>query len=469
MAHANVHMRDPALYRIIHASHHNTGDKWKIYPMYDFAHGQEDAIEHITHSICTLEFRSHKELYDWFLDNLPVPARPVQFEFSRLNMTNTVMSKRKLLRLVKEGIVDSWQDPRMPTISGLRRRGIRPEALRNFCERVGVTTAESLIDSALLDECAREDLDPIVARRMVVMRPLKVVITSLAPEFEQELEFPNHPNKPEMGTRKVVFSSEIFIDREDFREVAPPDYFRLKPLGEVKLRNAFVIKCTEILKDAAGEIVELRCIHDPETLTSMPKDRKVQGVIHWVSARHAVDGKVALLNPLVLDSVTAPVVAEENGEEEIGNAGEEDFLKNLNPESKIEFAAKMEKALSSSLQGERFQFERVGYFVHDTMKPNHFICTVGLKESGLKKEENKVAAARSRKDEQAALAAAKEALKKIAPEQLFRRETDKYSTFDERGIPTHDAEGKEISKSLSKKLLKEYEAHVKLYNSPSTN
>lgn len=456
MSHPNVHMRDPPLYRIVHASHHNTGDKWKIYPMYDYAHGQEDAIEHITHSICTLEFKSHRDLYFWFLDNLPVPARPEQYEFSRLNVTNTVMSKRKLLKLVKEGIVDGWDDPRMPTVCGIRRRGLRPEAVRNFCEKIGVTTSESLIDSALLDECAREDLEPIVPRRMAVLNPLKVVIETLPENACIEIEAANHPTR-DLGSRSLWITREIYVDQDDFREVAGDDYYRLKPDGEVKLRHGFVIKCTSVVKDSkTGKVVELRCSHDPETLTSLPKG--VKGVIHWVSATRSIEAKVSLFNPLVIED-EAPVVVDEE------DADEKDWMQKLNPHSKVTHSARLEESLNSSNPGDRFQFERLGYFIHDSRNKGDFLCTVGLKESGLKKEENKAAQARSRKDEQAAQKAAKEALKQVRPEDMFRGQTDKYSKFDDKGVPTHDAEGVELSKNAVKKLVKEYEAQVRLYES----
>ena len=456
MAHPNVHMRDPPLYRIVHASHHNTGDKWKIYPMYDYAHGQEDAIEHITHSICTLEFKSHRDLYFWFLENLPVPAQPIQYEFARLNVTNTVMSKRKLLRLVKEGVADGWDDPRMPTICGMRRRGIRPEALRNFCERIGVTAADSMIDSALLDECAREDLEPVVPRRMAVLQPLKVVIETLPADACVTIEVPNHPAK-DMGSRALHLTREIFIEREDFRETTDEEYYRLKPGCQVKLRHGYVIKCEKVIKDEKGDVIQVICSHDAESLTSIPKGLK--GVVHWVSAPHSVSAKIALLNPLVLEDSAAPVVAED-GEEEKEEA---DWMTRLNPDSKIIHAeARLEASMSDSQPGDRFQFERVGYFVHDSRNKGSFIRTVGLKESGLKKEENKTAAARSRKDEQAAQKAAKDALRRIKPEDLFRNE--KYSKWDEKGIPTHDAEGNEVSKNASKKLAKEWEAQAKLYD-----
>ena len=464
MSHPNMNMRDPPLYRVMHHSHHNTGDKWCIYPLYDYAHGQEDAIEHITHSICTLEFDNHRILYDWFIDNLPVPSRPHQYEFARLNVTNTVMSKRKLLRLVKEGVVDGWDDPRMPTICGMRRRGVTPEALRDFCDRVGVTQSNSTIDSVLLDECIRENLDPVVYRRFVVLDPIKVVIETLSEGASETLSILNHPLNPELGSRQVEFTRELFIEREDFREDPPADYFRLKPEGRCKLRDCFTIKCERVIKDAEGRVIELRCSHEPNTLKTSPKEDGVAGIIHWVSAKDCVTSSVSLFNPLILDS------DEEQAVEEDGAAAVDDFMNKLNPLSKITYAdAKMEASMRDVKPFDRFQFVRVGFFVvdkkstHDDLKFNRIVA---LKESGLKKEESKTEN-RSRKDEQMRLQALKEAMKSIKPEEYFKREGEgeKYSEFDESGFPTKDAEGKELSKSAIKKLQKELEKHKKLYES----
>ena len=442
MSHPNMNMRDPPLYRVMHKSHHNTGNKWCIYPLYDYAHGQEDAIEKITHSICTLEFDNHRVLYDWFLDNLPVPSRPHQYEFARLNVTNTLMSKRKLLKLVQDKVVDGWDDPRMPTICGMRRRGVTPAALRTFCEKVGVTQNNSTIDSAFLDECIREDLDPIVERRLVVLDPIKLVITTLKESFK--IAVPNHPTDPAMGTRDVEFSPRLWIDRDDFREEPPADYFRLKPGGRCKLRNAFVVKVESVVKNAAGEIVEVHCSHEPETLHSNPKADGVAGVIQWVSFDSSKTGEVFLYNPLL----------KEGAEDE------------LNPESRVTYSnAKLEASLGTSTCFDRFQFVRTGFFVCDkksTPDCLKFNRIVGLKESGLKKEEN-VDNNRSRKDEQAKQLAAKEALKTVSEFDFFKHGQfeNTYGEFDETGFPTKDLNGIEISKSGIKKLQKELEKHRK--------
>ena len=463
MAHPNMNMRDPPLYRVMHHSHHNTGDKWCIYPLYDYAHGQEDAIEHISHSICTLEFDNHRVLYDWFLDNLPVPSRPRQYEFARLNVTNTVMSKRKLLRLVKEGVVDGWDDPRMPTICGMRRRGVTPESLRDFCDRVGVTQNNSTIDSALLDECIRENLDPVVHRRFAVLDPIKVVIESIAVGEKHAIVVPNHPLNETLGSRTVELGREIFIDRDDFRENPPADYFRLKPDGRCKLRNGFVIKCEKVVKNADGVVVELRCVHEANTLTTSPKEDGVAGVIHWVDAANCVTASVSLFNPLISDTEEQPA-APADGEEEAATA---DFMANLNPDSRITYTnAKLESSIAGSVPFDRFQFVRIGFFVVDkksTAVGLKFNRIVPLKESGLKKEESTTNEGRSRKEEQARQMALKEAMKSVKPEELFTRETDKYSEFDAAGFPTKDVEGKELPKSLVKKLQKELEKHKRVY------
>lgn len=463
MANPNMNMRDPPLYRVMHQHHHNTSDKWCIYPLYDYAHGQEDALEHITHSICTLEFDNHRILYDWFLDNLPVPSRPRQYEFARLNVTNTVMSKRKLLRLVKEGVVDGWDDPRMPTICGMRRRGVTPEALRDFCERVGVTQSNSTIDSVLLDECIRENLDPVVHRRFAVLDPIKLVITSIPEGHEEKITIQNHPQNAELGSREVVFTRELFIERDDFREDPPADYFRLKPDGRCKLRDCYTVKCEKVIKDKDGNVVELHCSHEPATLKTSPKEDGVVGVIHWVSANSSVTASVSLYNPLILDSENTAAPAEDE-EEKPGD----DFMSNLNPNSRITFAnAKLENSMNSVKPFDRFQFVRVGYFVVDKKSSEtdiRFNRIVPLKESGLKKEESKIEN-RSRKEEQMRLQAIKDMMKNIKPEDYFKREGEgeKYSEFDETGFPTKDAEGKELSKSAIKKLQKELEKHKKLF------
>jgi glutaminyl-tRNA synthetase len=462
MTHPNMNMRDPPLYRVMHRPHHNTGDKWCIYPLYDYAHGQEDAIEHITHSICTLEFDNHRVLYDWFLDNLPVPSRPHQYEFARLGVTNTVMSKRKLLRLVKEGLVDGWDDPRMPTICGMRRRGVTPAALRDFCERVGVTQNNSTIDSALLDECIREDLDPVVHRKFAILDPIRVVIETI-PESDPSIKIsiPNHPLNPELGEREMTFSRELFIERDDFRENPPADYYRLKPDGRCKLRNAFVIKVDRVVKDDAGVVTDLICSHEPNSLHTSPKEEGVQGVIQWVSATDAVTASVSLFNPLILEQKEeTPIVPDD--EEPVAD----DFLANFNPNSIVTYpSAKLEGSVATATPFERFQFMRIGYFVVDrksTPGDLRFNRIVALKESGLKKEES--ADNRSRKEEQARQMAAKEAMKKVLPEDFFKRagEAEKYSEFDPvTGFPLKDTEGKELSKSAIKKLRKELEKHIK--------
>lgn len=466
MAHPNMNMRDPPLYRVMHRDHHNSGSKWCIYPLYDYAHGQEDALERITHSICTLEFDNHRILYDWFIEHLPVPSRPRQFEFARLNVTNTVMSKRKLLRLVKDNVVDGWDDPRMPTICGMRRRGVTPAALRDFCDRVGVTQNNSTIDSALLDECIREDLDPVVHRRFAVLDPIKVVISDLFNRIR--ITIPNHPLNPEMGSRVTELTQEIFIDRDDFRENPPAEYFRLKPNGRCKLRNAFVIKCNEVIKDASGHVTELRCTHEPNTLTTSPKEDGVPGVIHWVSAENCVNASVSLFNPLILDEAEEEPQPAVDGEDTA--VASDDWMNRLNPNSRITYSnAKLESSMEGVKPFDRFQFVRIGFFVVDKKSNDSdlkFNRIVALKESGLKKEESTTTENRSRKDEQARQKALKDALKSVKPEEFFKREgeAEKYSEFDASGFPTKDAQGKELSKSAIKKLQKELEKHMKFYN-----
>lgn len=463
MSHPNMNMRDPPLYRVMHREHHNTGTKWCIYPLYDYAHGQEDAIECISHSICTLEFDNHRILYDWFIDNLPVPSRPRQYEFSRLNVTNTVMSKRKLLRLVKDKVVDGWDDPRMPTICGMRRRGVTPGALQEFCERVGVTQNNSTIDSALLDECIREDLDPVVPRRFAVLDPIRVVIETLKEPIT--ISVPNHPLHAEMGSREILLNPTIYIERDDFREDPPADYFRLKPQGRCKLRNAFVIKCERVVKDSEGRISEIFCSHEAHTLTTSPKEDGVSGVIHWVSADDCITGKVAIFNPLILgDQQSEEIIAAEADDNNIIAGNESgDWMNNLNPNSRILYEnAKLESSLKNVGLMDRFQFVRIGFFVFD--KTGSFNRIVALKESGLKKEESNDN--RSRKEEQAKQKAAKDLLKSIKPVDFFKRsgEAEKYSEYDAEGLPVKDSEGKEITKSMSKKLAKELEKHRRFFN-----
>ncbi len=354
MASPNLNMRDPVMYRILRAEHHRTGNDWCIYPTYDWAHGQSDSIEGITHSICTLEFEDHRPLYDWFIDQLGI-HHPQQIEFARLNLTYTVMSKRKLLRLVQEGIVDGWDDPRMPTISGLRRRGFTPASLRDFADRIGVAKKESTIDVALLEHCLREDLNKHAARVMAVLNPLKVVLTNYPEDAVEHLEAVNNPEDPAHGTRDVPFSRELYIERDDFMEDPPKKFFRLSPGNEVRLRYAYIIRCDEVIKDDAGNVVELRCSYDPETKSgSAQAQRKVKGTIHWVSARHAAEVDVHLYESLF------PV---ENPDDV---AEGQDFLANLDRDSHRVVKALVEPSLREATVGERFQFERVGYFCVDS-------------------------------------------------------------------------------------------------------
>lgn len=352
----NMNMRDPLLYRIRKVKHHRTGDKWCIYPMYDYAHPLSDAIEKITHSICTLEFQDHRPFYDWCIENIPTPGNPHQYEFARMNMTYLVMSKRKLLQLVKEGLVNGWDDPRMPTISGIRRRGYTPESIQLFAKRIGVAKAESIIDYDILENCVREDLDSVAHRAMAVLDPIKVVIDNYPEGKEQEIESSVHPKKSEMGHRKLYFSREVFIDRADFMENPTPDFFRLAPGKEVRLRNAYVIKCNEVIKNAQGLVTELRCTYDDATLGGKPTSdgRKVKGVIHWVSVEKSIPAEVRIYGRLfrVADPENVP-------------AGK-DFKDNLNPESlQTVKTARLEWSLKEAKPDLRYQFERVGYFCLD--------------------------------------------------------------------------------------------------------
>jgi len=356
MASPNILMRDPTLYRIRHASHHRTGDKWCIYPMYDFTHCLSDALEKITHSICTLEFENNRPLYDWVVDNLPVPARPHQYEFARLNLTYTVMSKRKLLELVREGHVSGWNDPRMPTLAGMRRRGYTPEAIRNFCERIGVAKTESVVDLALLEFCVREDLNKRAPRVMGVLRPLKVVIENYPDGESETLDAVNNPEDESAGTRQVPFSKELFIERDDFREDPPKKFFRLAPGREVRLRYAYFITCREVVKDEAGEVVELRCTYDPATRGGdAPDGRKVKSTLHWVSAAHALDAEVRLYDRLF---------------DHPNPAGEKegDWKDHLNPGSlEVLTHCRVEPGLKEAAPGSIYQFERLGYFAVDAI------------------------------------------------------------------------------------------------------
>src|SRR5712671_477352 len=370
MASGNINLRDPVLYRILHATHPRTGTAWSIYPSYDFAHGQSDAIEHITHSLCTLEFEDHRPLYDWFLENLPVPSRPHQYEFARLNLTYTVLSKRILTELVRGGHVTGWDDPRMPTLAGLRRRGVPPEAVRDFVRRVGVAKANSVVDVAMFDHAVREHLNRHAPRRMAVLRPLKVVIENYPEGQIEELEAVNHPENPNAGTRRIPFGRELYIEHEDFMENPPKKFFRLAPGREVRLRYAYFITCREVVKNAAGEVVELRCTYDPATRGgNAPDGRKVQATMHWVSAADAVTAEVRLYNQLF----TKP-------DPDVGN-----FAADLNPNSlEVLSDAKLEPALASGNSPAPVQFERLGYFARDQdSAPGRpvFNRTVGLRDT----------------------------------------------------------------------------------------
>ncbi len=350
----NIHMRDPVIYRILRSTHHRTGDKWCIYPMYDFAHCISDAIEGITHSICTLEFEIHRPLYDWILDQISVPCHPQQIEFARLNLSYTVMSKRKLLQLVQEELVSGWDDPRMPTMAGMRRRGYTPEAIRNFCETIGVTKYNSLTDMALLEHCVRDDLNKKAPRVLGVMRPLKVVIDNYPENQIDELDAVNNPEDPSAGTRKIQFSKIIYIEQDDFKENPPKDYFRLAPGKEVRFRYAYLATCTGVVKDpVTGQILEIHCNYDPATRGgNTPDGRKVKGTIHWVSAKHAVNAEIRLYDRLL---TVADVGAEEG-----------DFKSFLNPNSlEVLENCKLERSLAEAKPGSRFQFERQGYFCCD--------------------------------------------------------------------------------------------------------
>jgi glutaminyl-tRNA synthetase len=382
MASPNMNMRDPTIYRIRHGViHHQTGEAWCIYPMYDFTHCLSDSVEGITHSLCTLEFEDHRALYDWFLDSLDVPCHPQQIEFSRLELQFTVTSKRKLTQLVDEGYVEDWDDPRMPTIAGMRRRGYTPAAIRDFCSRVGVTKSVNNIEMGVLEDCVREDLNRHAPRRMAVLRPLKVVITNFPEGVTEELQAANHPQDESLGTRGVPFTREIYIDREDFREQAPNKFKRLVSGGEVRLRNAYVIRCDEAIKDTSDEVIELHCTYDPDTLVNNPEGRKVRGVIHWVSARLAIQAEVRLYDRLF----THP-------SPDKGGEGAE-YTDYINPESLRTLThCYLEASLSEAQAGQQFQFEREGYFCVD---PDHshqrpiFNRTVTLRDTWAKLEMQK--------------------------------------------------------------------------------
>ena len=353
MASPNMNMRDPVMYRIRHTEHHRQGNKWCIYPMYDWAHGLEDSIEGITHSLCSLEYENHRPLYDWFLDRLGI-YHPRQIEFARLNMTYTVMSKRRFIELVEGGHVRGYDDPRLPTLAGLRRRGYTPEAIREFCRRIGIAKTDSVVDVAVLEDCIREDLNRRANRVMAVMDPLKVVLVNYPEDTVEELDVINNPEDPSAGTRKVPFCRELYIDRDDFREEPPPKYYRLAPGREVRLRNAYFIRCVDVVKDAQGNVVQLNCTYDPETRGGdAPDGRKVKATLHWVSARHALEAEARLYDHLFLKPDPDDV---EEGQ---------DFTANLNPQSLVVKTCLVEPSVAGATPGTRYQFERVGYFCVD--------------------------------------------------------------------------------------------------------
>ena len=377
MASPNMNMRDPAIYRIVHAHHHRQGDKWCIYPLYDFAHPIQDALEGITHSLCSIEFENHRPLYDWVVDNIGFEHKPHQYEFARLNVTHTVMSKRYLRELVETKKVDGWDDPRMPTICGLRRRGYTPSAINEFVKKAGVAKAYSIVDIGLLEHCIRDELNTAAQRRVAVLHPVKVVITNYPEDKEEYFELPNIPKNEEAGVRKVPFTRELYIDADDFAEVPPPKFFRMKPDGEVRLMGAYIVKCNEVVKDEQGNVVELHCTADLETGNGNPVDgRKVKGTIHWVSAKYAIDAIVRLYDYLfTLENV--------NDVPEGTN-----YLDYLNPNSLTELAGcKLEPSLAEAKTGDKFQFVRTGYFCKDSKDEGVFNQIVGLKDSWAK--ENK--------------------------------------------------------------------------------
>ncbi|HEX2354292.1 MAG TPA: glutamine--tRNA ligase/YqeY domain fusion protein [Xanthobacteraceae bacterium] len=373
MASGNINLRDPVLYRILHASHPRTGTAWCIYPSYDFAHGQSDAIEHITHSLCTLEFEDHRPLYDWFLEHLPVPSRPRQYEFARLNLTHTVLSKRVLTELVRGRHVSGWDDPRMPTLAGLRRRGVPPEAVRDFVKRVGVAKANSVVDIAMFDFSVREVLNRTALRRMAVLRPLKIVIENYPDGRFEEIEAVNHPDNPGAGTRRLRFGRELYVERDDFMENPPKKFYRLSPGREVRLRYAYFVTCREVVKNPVGEVVELRCSYDPATRGgNAPDGRKVQATLHWVAAADAVTAEVRLYNQLFNRPDPNP----------------SDFAADLNPDSlEVLRDCRLEPALAATSSADPVQFERQGYFCRDPdSTPGHLVFnrTVGLRDTWAK-------------------------------------------------------------------------------------
>lgn len=375
MASPNMNMRDPVLYRILKTSHHRTGNEWCIYPMYDYAHPLEDAIENITHSLCSLEFEDHRPLYDWVIENVGISNPPHQYEFARLNLTHTMMSKRKLLELVQKGIVDGWDDPRMPTLSGLRRRGYTPSSIRRFCDMIGVAKTYSVVDYGILEHCIREELNTNAQRVMAILNPLKVVIDNYPDDMTEEMDVENNPEIPDSGNRKVPFSRELYIERDDFDENPPSKYFRLKPEGEVRLKNAYFIRCESVIKNDKGEVTEVHCTYDPLSRGgNSPDGRKVRGTIQWVSARHAIDAEVRLYDHLFL----------KDDPEDVPEGG--DYKDNLNPGSLTVIRnAKLEPSLKNARPGASFQFIRNGYFCVDIKEARNeklvFNRTVSLKDS----------------------------------------------------------------------------------------
>ncbi len=370
LASGNFNMRDPVLYRIRYVEHHRQGTKWCIFPMYDFAHPIQDALEGITHSLCSLEYEDHRPLYNWVIEHCPVPSIPRQIEFARLNLTNTVLSKRYLRSLVEEGVMDGWDDPRMPTLCGLRRRGYTPESILNFIERIGVSKANSMVNIALLEYCVREELNQKAPRRVAILNPVRVIIDNYPADRTELFELPNNPNDPEAGTRKVPFTRELIIDADDFSEDPPPKFFRLKPDSEVRLMGSYIIRCGEIEKNGDGTIRAIHCTADLETGTSNPTDRKIKGTIHWLAADAAEDADVILYDRLF---------TEENMNDLPDDKTYADYL---NPDSAVTIrGAKIEPSLATACPGDRFQFVRIGYFSKDTKSPNTFNRVVSLKDS----------------------------------------------------------------------------------------
>lgn len=464
----NPNLRDPPIYRIRFADHHRTGDKWCIYPIYDFAHGQGDAIEGVTHSCCTLEFENHRALYDWFTANIPdVPSVPQQYEFARINLEDCVTSKRKQLALVHGGYVDGWDDPRMQTLSGLRRRGFRPQGLKMFTDVMGTSTRNiGDIPYSRVEECIRDDLEPISLRRMVVVHPLKVEITTLGEDESLTLEGDNHPTDPSMGKRKFCISKNVWIEREDFNENGDKEYRRFKAIGsEVRLRCAFIVKLDEIVKNDAGEVILLKVSHDNDG----DPNKKVPGTIHWVDDKSGMDAEVKLISKLLLPMPEqAAAQPSEEDDEEINKEDKgKEWLKYLNPDSIITKKVKAEASLKDATVADRYQFERSGYYVLDSKQTSSdvpsFIRTVPMQASKYEAAEKGIEK-KSRKEEQERQKAEKERRGKIKPEDWFKSEyPGEYSEFDDRGVPTKNAEGEDLAKAKKKKLEKEYAEQEKIY------